>query len=64
MQNIGKGGSKELRGYCNESGNTLLWLGSEKCLYLDSILKIAPRGFTEVLDLGCEGKKTLMTSLG
>lgn len=61
---MGKGRSRELRGCCNNSGDSSWWLGPGKWLYLGCILAIAPTGFTDGLGLRCNKKKTVMTSVG
>lgn len=60
----GKGGSRELRSYWSDYGNSLWWLASENGLYLGHILEIAPTGFTDGLDLGFEKKRTVMSPFG
>lgn len=41
----GRGGSKELRGYCNDSGDNSWCLESEKWLYLGSVMETASTEF-------------------
>lgn len=41
----GRGGSKELRGYCNDSGDNSWCFESEKWLYLGSVLETASTEF-------------------
>lgn len=60
----GRGGSKELRGYCSDSGDNSWCLESEKWLYLGSVMDTASTEFTDGLDLGCARKKTVRTPVG